>query len=108
MKPYIPAALSLISLVATSCSGCAETEHTENITAEITAAQMEGRNAARIFINQEWEDTTLLKKHIREARARKNKYVITGNYRCADAFDSTFVSTIRAVRPDIADMAERE
>lgn len=81
---------------------CGETEHTEAVTAEITAAQMEGRSAARIFVNHEWKDSTKLQHHLLEAKARQSKYLIDGKPECAAAFDSAFISTIRAVRPDLA------
>lgn len=98
--PSLAAALSLI--VSASCSSCSETEHTEGITAEITAAQMEGRSAARIFINHKWNDTIQLQHRLLEAKSRQSKYLIDGKPECAAAFDSAFISTVRAVRPDLA------
>lgn len=88
---------SLIFLL--SCSG---TERTEAITAEITAAQMEGRRAAGRILGPEWKDTTKLKKALIETKVQQSQYIINGKPECAEAFDSTFISTIRAVNPDLA------
>ena len=98
----INAILGLTLTIMSSCSGCAETEHTEGITAEITAAQMEGRNAARTFVNREWRDSTKLQQHLLEAKSRRGKYIDEGKPECAAAYDSAFISTIRAVRPNLA------
>lgn len=89
-------------------SACSETEHTENITAEITAAQMEGRNAAKRIVTQEWKDSSKLQSELLDARARQSKYVINGKKECAEAFDSTFIRTIRAVRPELAKSIEKK
>ena len=83
-------------------SGCAQTEKTEAITADITAAQMEGRNAARRIIGREWKDTSQLQKELLEIKALQSKYIIAGNQSCAEAFDTAFISTIRTVNPKLA------
>ena len=88
-------------------SGCKETEHTEAITAEIVAAQMEGRKSARDFINREWKDTLELQKKLLETKAKQSQYLIEGKKECAVAFDSTFISTIRTVRPELAKAIEK-
>lgn len=103
----INAIIGLIFPVMSSCSGCAETEHTEEITAEITAAQMEGRSAARSFVNREWKDSTKLQQLLIEAKSRRGKYIDEGKPECAAAYDSAFISTIRAVRPELARSIER-
>lgn len=82
--------------------GCAETEHTEAITAEITAAQIEGRRAGAQIAAPEWKDTTKLKNALLEAKAKQSKYLIDGKPQCAEAFDSAFVSTIRTINPKLA------
>lgn len=91
---FIPA---LILLAA-----CARTEHTEAITAEITAAQMEGRNAARDIIIYNWNDTTGIGKAIANARAPRLKYDSIGHHSASAVFDTTFNKTIRTVRPELA------
>lgn len=82
--------------------GCAQTERTEAITAEITAAQMEGRNAARNILLNDWKDTTGISREIAKARSVRIKYDSIGNTDASAAFDSTFNNTIKAARPDLA------
>lgn len=81
---------------------CAQTERTEAITAEITAAQMEGRRAAGVILGPEWKDTAELQKALIEAKVKQSRYLIDGKPKCAEAFDSAFISTIRTVKPDLA------
>lgn len=90
--------LSLI-ISLTACSG---TEKTEAVTAEITAAQMEGRRAAGVILGPTWQDTTKLQTALIEAKAKQSQYIINGKPECAAAFDSAFYSTIRTVNPDLA------
>ncbi|MCH5223960.1 MAG: hypothetical protein J1E82_07940 [Muribaculaceae bacterium] len=89
--------ISLI-LLAVSCRG---TERTEEITADITAAQMEGRRAASILLNTNYKDTLELQKALLEAKSRQSQYLISGKPKSAEAFDSSFVSTIRTVNPEL-------
>lgn len=81
---------------------CSRTEKTEETVAEITAAQMEGRKAAGRILGPEWTDTAALQKALIETKVQQSKYLIAGNTKCAAAFDSTFISTIRTVNPDLA------
>lgn len=81
---------------------CSQTEKTEAVVADVEAAQIEGRNAAREFVSREWTDTMELQKHLLDAKAQQSKYLINKNPEAAAAYDSAFVSTIRSVRPDIA------
>lgn len=83
-------------------SSCAQTEKTEAVTAEITAAQMEGRRAAGRILGPEWQDTVKLQMALIEAKARQSKYLMEGKHDCAAAFDSAFISTIRTVNPNLA------
>lgn len=94
--------LSTMALLGMVISSCAQTEKTEAITAEITAAQMEGRRAAGVILAPEWEDTVKLRQALIEAKVKQSKYLIDGKPECAAAFDSTFISTIRRVNPDLA------
>lgn len=96
MKRIFPLILFAIAL----CS-CSQTEHTEAVTAEITAAQMEGRNAARSIINKEWKDTVALRQEIDTIYSRKRFYIENGYPDRAEAFDSALVRTVRAVRPEL-------
>ena len=58
--------------------------------------------AARIFVQRNWKDTTELQGLLLEARSRQSKYRMAGKEQSALAFDSAFVSTLRTVRPDVA------
>lgn len=89
-------------------SACAGTERTEAVTAEIEAAQMEGRNAAREFVNAEWKDTMELQNRLLQVRSKQSKYVEGKMPEAAAAFDSAFVGTLRTVRPDIARELDRK
>ncbi len=95
-----PAAMALLLLAgAASCGG---KQKSEESAAEIEAAQIEGREAARIFVNRPWRDTMELQSHLLEVRARQSKYQVAGKAESAAAFDSAFVATLRTVRPEIA------
>lgn len=93
----------MLLLILSSCSSCSETEHTEGVTADITAAQMMGRNDAREFINREWADTATLVGRVNALRkARRDSLSAQGHPENAAAYDSAFISTVRAVRPPLA------
>lgn len=99
----IATGLPVAMLIMSSCGGALkETETAEETTAEIEAAQMEGRSAARVFVNREWKDTMRLHEKLLEARAVKSAYELAGKKKCAETFDSAFISTLRSVRPDMA------
>ena len=99
----LPFALGLLLLIP----ACGKTEQTEEVTAEIEAAQMEGRNAAKLFLSRDITDSLQLQRSLLEAKAKHSKYIIEKKQECADAFDSTFVSTLRSVRPDLANEISR-
>ena len=83
-------------------ASCSRTEKTEGVTAEITAAQMEGRRAAGVILAPEWQDTTKLQNALLEVKAKQSRYIIENKPKCAEAFDSAFISTIRTVNPRLA------
>lgn len=83
-----------------SCSG--ESEKAQETAADIEAAQMMGRNAAKRFVGRPWKDTLELQRQLLEARAEHSKYVRANKPQSARAYDSTFVSTMKTVRPDLA------
>lgn len=83
-------------------SACSQTEKTEAITADITAAQMEGRRAAGRILGIDWKDTLQLKKALIDTKVQQSRYIINGHPECGEAFDSTFLSTIRTVNPSLA------
>lgn len=97
MRRFIGITFLVIILVS-----CSQTEKTEAVTAEITAAQMEGRRAAGAILGPEWTDTAQLQKALIETKVKQSQYIIEGKPECAEAFDSAFVSTIRTVNPDLA------
>lgn len=102
-KSYLFPTVILMSLAApVVLAGCAQTERTEAITAEITAAQMEGRNAARNILLDNWNDTTGISRELTKARSARLKYDSIGHTEASAAFDSTFNHTIKAVRPELA------
>ena len=81
---------------------CSQTEKTEDVTAEITAAQMEGRRAAGVILGPEWKDTIKLQRALMDTKVKQSRYLIDGKPECAAAFDSAFLSTIRTVNPTLA------
>lgn len=87
--------------------GCQGTERTEAITAEITAAQMEGRTAARDFIHQDWRDTSVVAMRLDTIERRKSRFVDDGKKECAEAYDTAFINTLRAVKPDLSRAVEK-
>lgn len=102
MKKLIIPIFSLLLLLP----ACKQTEQTEETVAEIEAAQMQGREAARRFVGKEWKDTLQLQRQLLEMRSIQSKYVIEKKTRSAEAFDSTFVSTMKTVRPDLGMVLE--
>ena len=99
MKSGLPLIFCFLAFIL---FGCSQTERTEAITAEITAAQMEGRRAAGTILGPEWKDSSQLQEALIEVKAKQSRYLIEGKKECADAFDSTFISTIRTVNPKLA------
>lgn len=75
--------------------GCARTEKTEAITAEITAAQMEGRNAAKRYVNINHADTAAENSFNRDIEATRRHYSAQGKEKHLEAFDSAYNSTLR-------------
>lgn len=103
----ICASLLMGLIIITSLSNCSSCSKGEEAQADIIAAQMEGRNAAREFITRPWSDTAELHFKLLEARAKRAKYDTTGRKHCAEAFDSAFISTIRTVDPGVAKAIEK-
>lgn len=99
--------LPILLIAILSLAACSNVERAENITAEMEAAQMEGRRAARDFINATWSDTLELQNKLLKARSMQSKYTIDKREECAAAFDSGFIRTLRAVRPDVARLLDK-
>lgn len=97
------AALSILEIISLSACGSEEgkTDKGEEAAA-VEEAVIDGREAARVFVQRNWKDTTELQQRLLEARARQSRYRMEGREQSARAFDSAFVSTIRTVRPDVA------
>lgn len=94
-------------------SVCACSEKAEQVAATETSDQMEdaamlGRNAAKHVVNQDFKDTMALQNAIFHARSICSKYDINKDRKAREEFDSAFYSTIRTVRPDLADQLKQE
>lgn len=70
---------------------------------EIETAFAEGRNTARDFVRQDWVDTMELQRALLDAKVEQSKYLIAGKKQCAEAFDSAFISTIKIIKPQLAE-----
>lgn len=101
---YLSASCMALLLMGASCSGV---EKSEAVTADVVAAQMEGRRAARDIVAKEWNDTVKLQEALLDARAKRVRYDKENRAECAAAFDSGFISTVRAVRPELSRELER-
>ncbi len=98
----VMAAILYIPLFS-SCSACSSIENSEEVTSEITAAQMEGRRAAKELVHYNWKDSAELRQKYREIKQRRDSIVP----RHTAEFDSTFISTIRIVKPTLATSIQR-
>ncbi len=98
----------MLSAFALAGSSCGETDKTESVTAEITAAQMQGRDAARRFIHQDWSSFSKLSERLDSVDSMKKRTVSGKHPQATAAFDSTFISTVRTIRPELAKEIERE
>lgn len=99
--------MAAILLAAVFFNSCGGTEKTEGVVAEITAAQMQGRSAARSIVNRHWSDTIRLMQALKEARSPKLRYDTTGHPECGAAFDSAYISTLRTVNPKLEELARQ-
>lgn len=101
MKRYI-LGIAILALMA-SCGGNVNSDGTPKETkTEIDSATNAGREAARRIIMREWTDSMEFQNAILEANAAKSKLQLAKKPKCEAAFDSAFVTTIRATRPDLA------
>lgn len=74
--------------------------------AQIEAARNAGREAARTLVTRQFADSMEFHGALLDANARKSAYRLDTLPRCEAAYDSAFISTIRATRPDLAGMLE--
>ena len=98
---FIVMTVGLGPVFSSLLSSCSKTDKDAEDVAETEAAIIDGREAARIFVQRNWKDTEL-QGLLLEARSRQSKYRMAGKEQSALAFDSAFVSTLRTVRPDVA------
>ena len=105
MQKFIP--IMALSLLAACSGNVKQTEKAEATEAQIEAAQMAGRNAAKDFVRREWNDSMELTSHLLDVAAQKNTYIMEGRKQEEAAFDSAFISTLRTVRPGLADQIEQ-
>lgn len=99
-------AVSTLVMMAGGVS-CNKTQTAGETAAALEEARIDGREAARIFVNRPWKDTVELQCQLLEARAKQSKYVTAGRKQSAAVFDSAFVSTLRTVRPEMARELEK-
>lgn len=92
--------ISLVALVAGS-GACKRTEHAESVTAEIEAAQMQGREAAREFLMGSMTDTADMQNRLLKVRALSSRYKLEGHKEAQAAFDTAFVTTVRTIHPTL-------
>ncbi len=98
---------ALLAMLAGGVS-CKKNAGTDGETATaLEEARIDGREAARIFVNRPWKDTIELQRQLLEARARQSRYVTAGRKQSAAVFDSAFVSTLKTVRPEMARELEK-
>lgn len=97
--------IPLIALLGTACSGFGTGEK-EETPQQIAAAANAGREAARKIVTRQFRDSMEFYGAILEANSGKSQYQMDSLKRCEAAYDSAFVSTIRTVRPDLADKLE--
>lgn len=102
--------MPVLALILCSCTAreAKDVESVEATTAEIEAAQMEGRRAARNFVSYEWKDSLDLHNRLLEVAAQRSRYTTENRIDERNAFDSTFISTVRTVRPGLAAEIERQ
>ena len=107
MKHLLTIIALVLVLAACSKNGTKETEKTVATTAEIEAAMMEGRNMARDFVGKQFADSLQLSSQLLEVSVKRGEYAAAGRKDECAAFDSAFISTVRAVRPGLAEEIER-
>lgn len=110
MKLNIIIAVAVLAIGGVACSGSDEktTAAGASLTQEQeTEAVNKGRMAARALINVKDDDTLGMQSKLLEARAIQSGYITAGNKAQAEVFDTAFIHTLRAVRPDIAREVEQ-
>ncbi|MCM1320420.1 MAG: hypothetical protein NC217_08610 [Muribaculaceae bacterium] len=108
MKKLLIIPLFLAAMaIAPGCSGSdngqsVQTPNSGSLTEEQrNAAAEKGRRAARELINIDPQDTLGMQNKLMEARAVQSEYVSQKRAAEAEVFDTVFMHTLHAVRPDI-------
>ena len=91
---------ALAATVLTGCSNNGDGTSIKEEAAQIEAAHLEGREAARPFINRHFKDSMELQLELVKAGATRSKY--DSLPQCRAAYDSAFISTVRTVNPEVA------
>lgn len=107
MKHLLTIITLSIVLIISGCNGNKQEGNVEATQSEIDAAIINGRDAARDFVNKRFEDTLQLSGQLLEVSARRSEYTSSNRLQERAAFDSAFISTVRAVRPGLAEQIER-
>lgn len=102
--PVILLAVAFIPALS-SCSVKGEQAEVKEEASQIEEARIAGRESAREFVRGQWKDTFELQQKLIEAGARRGEY--EGRPKSTAAYDSAFISTIRTVRPEVAEALER-
>lgn len=97
MKKTLYAAMLFVTML---CSCGDKHDHADD--AELQEAMASGREAAREIVSRQWKDTVELQRLILEVKARQSRYLMENRKECAEAFDSGFVSGVKAVNPSLA------
>lgn len=109
-KIYINVLAAVAILFALSSCGSKSQNGEEGVKEsreQIDSARNAGREAARKIIVREWTDSMQFQNAVLEARAKKSMYEMAKRQQSVEAFDSAFISTIRATRPDLARQLEK-
>lgn len=95
-------AATIVAVVLGSCSsGGNKPGETVESDEQIEQARMAAREAARPFVNNQVKDSLEITTYLVKAGSTRSKYEKLP--RCRTAFDSTFISTVRTVNPQMAE-----
>lgn len=94
-------------MATTVLFSCKQVEKAEGQTAEMEAAQMMGRQAAKSLVTKKWTDTTQLNTYIDTLNSQRARFLYGKQPSDYAAYDSAYIRTVRAVDPDMADRIQR-
>lgn len=101
-KPILICALALSA--GAFCTSCRQTEKTEGVTAQITAAQMMGRDATKYYVRLNPNDSNSIRAFAAHYHDVRKAYREAGRQDLVQAFDSTFRHTLlRTAGRDVTD-----